>query len=176
MSGSRSGTGRPTGRRASSITVEIVDKQRLLRVDRGWLRRVVADALAAADVAEAEIGLMLLDDAGIAELHERWLALPGPTDVITFDLSDGGPPGAMRGDIAVSVETARRMARELGWQPKHELAYYVVHGLLHLAGEDDHAPADRRRMRAREQTLMAAAGLPRPPSSGRRGRPQRGAR
>jgi probable rRNA maturation factor len=56
------------------------------------------------------------------------------------------------------------VARELGWQPRHELAYYVVHGILHLAGYDDHDPADRRAMRARERVLMLAAGLPAPPS------------
>ncbi|MCE9629488.1 MAG: rRNA maturation RNase YbeY [Planctomycetia bacterium] len=176
MSGSRSGTGRSTATSTSKIAVEIVDRQRLLRVDRTWLRRVVADALLGAGIARAEISLVLLDDAGIAELHDRWLGLDGPTDVLTFDLSDGDLTGGLQGDIAVSTETARRVARELGWQPKHELAYYIVHGMLHLAGEDDHDPADRRRMRARERKLMAAAGLPRPPLSRRRGRTTRGTR
>jgi probable rRNA maturation factor len=85
--------------------------------------------------------------------------------VITFDLSDAARPGILHGDIAVSAETARRTARELGWQSRHELAYYVVHGILHLSGYDDHDPADRRAMRARERVLMQAAGLPAPPSS-----------
>jgi probable rRNA maturation factor len=84
--------------------------------------------------------------------------------------------GALHGDIAVSTETARRVARELGWQPRHEVAYYVVHGLLHLAGEDDHDPAARRKMRARERSVMAAAGLPRPPATRRQARPERGTR
>ena len=158
------------------MAVGIVDRQRLLRVDRVWLRRVIADALVGGGISHAEIGVVLLDDAGISKLHDRWLGLPGPTDVITFDLSDGNVAGGLHGDIAVSTETARRVARELGWQPKHELAYYVVHGLLHLAGEDDHDPADRRRMRAREQTLMAAAGLPRPPLARRRAGRSRGDR
>ncbi|MEX0670441.1 MAG: rRNA maturation RNase YbeY [Pirellulales bacterium] len=163
-------------RPASQIAIEIVDRQRLLRIDRVWLRRVMADALVGGGISQAHIGVVLLDDAGIAELHQRWLGLPGPTDVITFDLSDGDAAGGLHGDIAVSTETARRVARELGWQPKHELAYYVVHGLLHLAGEDDHDPADRRRMRAREQALMAAAGLPRPPLARRRAVRNRGDR
>jgi probable rRNA maturation factor len=113
--------------------------------------------------------VLVLDDRGIARLHEQWLGIAGPTDVITFDLSDAARPGVLHGDIAVSAETARRTARELGWQPRHELAYYVVHGVLHLSGYDDHDPADRRAMRARERVLMQAAGLPAPPSSrGRR--------
>jgi len=71
----------------------------------------------------------------------------------------------------VSAETARRLARELGWQARHELAYYVVHGLLHLAGEDDGTPGERRRMRRRERAVMAAIGLPAPPRRPRKPAP-----
>ena len=87
--------------------------------------------------------------------------------MITFDLSAGtvGPPeaGVLAGDIVVSTETARRMARAVGWTPRQELAYYIVHGVLHLTGYDDHTPADCRQMRARERAVMKACGLPAPP-------------
>ena len=69
----------------------------------------------------------------------------------------------LAGDIAVSTETARRMAREVGWTPRQEVAYYVVHGLLHLTGYDDRTPTDRRAMRSRERAVMKAIGLPAPP-------------
>jgi len=150
-------------RAAETFVIDVIDKQRVLRVGAAWLIGVVRKALARQKIDAAEICLLLVDDRRIATLHERWLHVPGPTDVITFDLSDDGPGGGLRGDIAVSVETARRVAREVGWQARYEVAYYVVHGLLHLAGYDDHDPADRRAMRARERVLMAAAGLPRPP-------------
>ena len=63
----------------------------------------------------------------------------------------------------MSTETARRMARAVGWTPRQELAYYIVHGVLHLTGYDDHTAADRRQMRARERAVMKACGLPVPP-------------
>ena len=154
----------------SEILVDVADRQRLLRIDAAWLGRVVRRALAREGVERAEICILLVNDRRMAGLHERWLGLPGPTDVITFDLAAGEPGPGLRGDIAVSTETARRVARELGWQTRYEVAYCVVHGLLHLAGYDDGRPADRRAMRARERTLMAAAGLPRPPRS-RRAKP-----
>jgi len=160
---------RAASARALSVSVEIADRQRLLHVDRGWLGRVVKSALRAAGIDRAQIGVLVLDDEAIAVLHERWLGIPGPTDVLTFDLA-GGEEG-LRGDIAVSAETARRAARELGWAPRHELAYYVVHGLLHLAGCDDRDPASRRRMRSMERQWMAAAGLPAPPRRTRRTAP-----
>jgi probable rRNA maturation factor len=151
------------------LTIDVVDRQRVLRVGSRWLGTIARRALERQGIEVAEICVLMVDDRGIAELHERWLGIPGPTDVITFDLSDATRPGVLHGDIAVSAETARSVARELGWQPRHELAYYVVHGILHLAGYDDHDPADRRAMRARERVLMHAAGLPAPPAR-RRGR------
>lgn len=158
---------RAASARAPTVSVGISNRQRTLEFDRAWLRRMVRTALGAAGIDRAEICVLVLDDAGIAELHERWLDIPGPTDVLTFDLAGRGD--GLHGDIAVSAETARRAARELGWAPRHELAYYVIHGLLHLAGCDDRDPASRRRMRAREREWMAAVGLPAPPR--RRSRP-----
>jgi probable rRNA maturation factor len=150
------------------LAIDVVDRQRVLRVGSRWLATVARRAVARQGFESAEICVLVLDDRGIARLHEQWLDISGPTDVITFDMSDDARPGTLHGDIAVSAETARRTARELGWQPRHELAYYVVHGILHLAGYDDHDPADRRAMRARERVLMRAAGLPTPPPTGSR--------
>ena len=155
-------------RAAADIEVDVVDRQRAVRVPAAWLAGVVRRALERQGVADAEITVVLVGDRRMARLHEEWLGVPGTTDVITFDLGDTGAGDGLRGDIVVSAETARRTARELGWAPRHELAYYVVHGLLHLAGHDDHDPAGRRAMRARERVLMAAAGLPRPPRRPRR--------
>jgi probable rRNA maturation factor len=153
-----------------SISVEVVNRQKAMAVDARWLERVVRRAVAAIRAEAAEITVLVVDDRRIAAVHDRWMGIAGPTDVITFDLSGAGFPG-LAGDLAVSAETARRMARELGWQARHELAYYVIHGLLHLAGEDDGTPGERRRMRRREREVMAAVGLPAPPRRPRKPAP-----
>ena len=163
---------RPRGRcvfqpSRSTLVVDVSDRQSVFQISARGVERLVRRALDAEGVEQAEIGVILLDDRRIAAVHRRWLGLPGPTDVITFDLSGGtaGPPqaGVLTGDIVVSTETARRMARVVGWTPRQELAYYIVHGLLHLTGYDDHTAADRRLMRARERSVMKACGLPHPP-------------
>ena len=158
---------RTGGASLAAIAVDVSDRQKILRVSARWLERIVRRALAAERIDHAEVGITLLDDRRMAAVHRRWLGITGPTDVITFDLSSGGTGGergdVLAGDIVVSTETARRQARAFGWTPRQELAYYVVHGLLHLTGYDDLTPADRRAMRARERTVMAACGLPRPP-------------
>jgi probable rRNA maturation factor len=148
-----------------SIAVEVVNRQQAMPLDRAWLERVVRRAVAAIGAEAAAITVVVVGDKRIAALHDEWLGIPGPTDVLTFDLAAGD---GLAGDIVVSGETARRLARELGWQARHELAYYVIHGLLHLAGENDGTPGERRRMRRQERVVMAAAGLPLPPRRPRR--------
>ena len=151
----------------STLVVDVSDRQKLLRVSARGLERLVRRALVAEGIEEAEISVILVDDRRIAAVHRRWLGQPGPTDVITFDLAAGtaGPPRAsvLTGDIVVSTETARRMARAVGWTPRQELSYYIIHGVLHLTGYDDHTAADCRQMRARERAVMKACGLPVPP-------------
>jgi len=156
----RDGAGR-TARTA--VEVSVSDSGLVAAAERRWLAAAIRRAVKVIGRLPARVGVRLLDDAGIADLHGRWLGLPDPTDVITFDLAEAGAPG-LHGDIAISVETARRAAREAGWEPRHELAYYAVHGLLHLAGEDDQTAPQRRRMRARERDVLAAADLPTPPA------------
>lgn len=158
---------------SSGVEIDVLDRRRparRVRIDPDWLRRVLRRALAREGIERAELCVLLVGDRQMARIHEDWLGLPGPTDVITFDLAGGESAGGLRGDIAVSGETAVRVARALGWSPRHEVAYCAIHGILHLAGYDDLDPDARRRMRARERVLMAAAGLPRPPRRPRAGR------
>ena len=168
-------SGRPASQTlCSTIVVDVSDRQSVLRTSTQGLERLVRLALAAEGIERAEIGIVLVDDRRIAAVHRRWMGVAGPTDVITFDLSAAGhacgfgaagAAGAdlLAGDIVVSTETARRSARAVGWTPRQELAYYIVHGILHLRGYDDQTPTDRRAMRRRERSLMLACGLPAPP-------------
>ena len=81
-----------------------------------------------------------------------------PTDVITFPLSEPGDPG-LSGELVVSAEMAVATAGESRADPLHELALYVVHGLLHLCGLDDLTPEAANAMRAGEGEALASLGL-----------------
>jgi probable rRNA maturation factor len=156
------------GAGTDELVVEVVDRQRRVKLGRPWLVRLVRQALRAEKVTAAEVTVLLVDDRRIACYHDEWMGDPTPTDVITFDLSDDpagmpGGDGTLRGDIVVSTETAVRLAAEVGWSPRLETAYYVLHGILHLTGHDDLAPGPRRAMRRRERTLLESLGLPAPP-------------
>lgn len=122
-------------------------------------------------ISEADISLAIVNDKEIAELHEAWLGIPGPTDVLSFDLSGPGRSqhaphrnrDSIRGEIIASAETASREALLYHWSPDHELTYYFLHGLLHLNGYNDQTPSERTSMRRKERSLMKAIGLPSPP-------------
>jgi probable rRNA maturation factor len=101
----------------------------------------------------AELSMVLLDSTSMADLHMRWMDLPGPTDVMSFPMDelepDGRPdtpePGpAMLGDIVLCPEFAAEQAAAAGHSLGHELALLTIHGVLHLLGYD-HAEADEEK-------------------------------
>lgn len=98
------------------------------------LTRAAAAALDDAGAHEAELSLTLMDDAGIAELNERWLGHVGPTDVLSFPLHGEGETPA--GDVYIGLEQAGRQAAELGVALEEELVRLAVHGTLHVLGHD----------------------------------------
>lgn len=132
--------------RAQRIQLAIVERVRS-GCDRAFLNRVVTATLAFCERSEIAVSLLLTDDEEIAAIHGEYLDDPTPTDVISFALGD-------EAELAISVETARRLAKEHGHTLRAELALYVVHGLLHCCGFDDMTARERRAMRAAEREVM----------------------
>jgi probable rRNA maturation factor len=105
------------------------------------------------------VGVVLADDELMVRLHAEHLDDPSTTDVITFDLGeDDLAPGELAAELYVGVEEAQRVASERGVRWQRELALYVVHGVLHLCGFDDHDEADSAAMRVAERAVMDALG------------------
>ena len=111
----------------------------------------------------AELSMVLLDTAAMADLHMRWMDLPGPTDVMSFpmdELEPGGRPDAaepgpsMLGDIVLCPQFAAEQAAAAGHELEHELALLTVHGVLHLLGYDHAEPAQEREMFRLQNELL----------------------
>src|ERR1700745_1352805 len=111
----------------------------------------------------AELSLVLLDTAAMADLHMRWMDLPGPTDVMSFpmdELEPGGRPDAaepgpsMLGDIVLCPEFAAERAPAAGHSLAHELALLTIHGVLHLLGYDHAEPEEEKEMFALQRQLL----------------------
>jgi len=127
---------------------------------------------AAADVGLAgPVSIAVVTDATMRRVNRDFHDADEPTDVLAFALEPSAGDG-FRSEVIVSLDTARREAARRGVEPAAELLLYVVHGLLHLAGHDDHALADARRMHARTLSILDRLGhrnTIRPRSKPRRG-------
>ena|ERR1017187_7252578 len=136
-----------------SIEIEISDTQAHMKVDQAVLMSLVRDVLIAEDHPVASISIALVDNATIHRLNQLHLGHDWPTDVITFPLSDPDEP-VLSGELVVSAEMAVAIARDMGGDPREELALYLVHGLLHLCGYDDSSEADADAMSRRQSELL----------------------
>src|SRR5262245_56272661 len=97
---------------------------------------------------KGELSLIFVSDKKIRVINRRFLNHDFATDVIAFPYDGQAPEKNDRpvGDIYISVDTAKREARKGRYQAIQELALYALHGLLHLAGHDDHDPKKRKKM------------------------------
>jgi probable rRNA maturation factor len=117
--------------------------------------------------AQAAVGLrgqvtvLLATDAKIRDLNRRFRGKDEATDVLSFPakpLQNTKPAERVAGDVAISLETARRQAAEQGHAQATEIKVLILHGLLHLAGYDHETDAGK--MQRREHQLRARLGLP----------------
>jgi probable rRNA maturation factor len=104
-----------------------------------------------------EVNVLLTTDAAIKKLNRQFRGKNRPTDVLSFP-AEGIGAEEIAGDLAISVETARRQATDQGHALTCELKVLILHGLLHLAGQDHET--DNGKMARREQKLRAALRLP----------------
>jgi probable rRNA maturation factor len=142
----------------SRYAIDVCDTQAFLVVDEEAIATLARRVLEYEGISRAAISLALVDNATIEILNRRHLDHAWPTDVLSFTLSEAGE-SELAGELVISAEMAAATALEAGVDPNAELALYVVHGLLHLCGYDDKAPADVDRMRRREAELLAVLGL-----------------
>ena len=146
---------RPLSEARSNLPkVSVRNLQRKIRLDVTGLSRFAARAAVAAAALKPkrgsgaqyldEIFVLLVSDRRIADLHQRFMNQPGPTDIITFQ----------HGEIFISVPTAQRQAREFGTSTIREIQLYIAHGLLHLRGFDDGNATQRAEMRSAEKAVL----------------------
>ena len=127
-----------------------------------------AAEIADADVAGAELAVMLTDDSGIRTLNANWRSIDKPTNVLSFPAlqpeGGGGPDDAPRmlGDIAIAYETTRREDDDEQKPFDHHLSHLAVHGFLHLIGYDHENDDDAEDMESLEREILSSLGIPDP--------------
>jgi probable rRNA maturation factor len=142
------------------VTIEINNESgaEVDEVALAQLGRFVLDALGVDPLAE--LSVVLLDEGSMAALHQQWMDLPGPTDVMAFpmDGADGGltrdsaaagsarPGEAMLGDVVLCPQVAAEQAKQAGHSVEGELHLLCTHGILHLLGYEHGEPDEEREM------------------------------
>lgn len=131
------------------------------------IHRAIAAAaeMADADTGEAELAVMLTDDAGIRTLNNNWRGIDKPTNVLAFPAADAvaadgpGAPPRQLGDVVVAYETVAREAAAQGKTLAGHLSHLIVHGVLHLLGFDHATAAEAADMEAAEIAILAGLGV-----------------
>jgi probable rRNA maturation factor len=125
--------------------------------DERWLSSHLESICGHIDREFHRVAVRVIDDAEMVDLHSRFHNDPTPTDVLTFEASDPGDPVDV--DIAVCLDEARRNVVDRGHDVNRELLLYMLHGLLHCCGHDDHDAESHARMHAEEDRILVAIGV-----------------
>ena len=122
------------------------------------LRSAIAEASVEVSTKNAELAIVLTDDARIRALNRAWRGFDKPTNVLSFSAEDcGGREGApaLLGDIVIAYETSKREALAQDTPFLHHLAHLTVHGFLHLRGYDHEAEDEAEIMEGLERQILA---------------------
>jgi probable rRNA maturation factor len=123
-----------------------------------YLCRHLRQAHAIACSSLQEFSLALVGDRQMADLHQQFLSIPGPTDVLTFPL-ESARGRVIGGEVVICVSQARRQAKIHDVPVRDELLLYALHGLLHLSGFNDRTDRDYRRMHRTEDAILQKLGV-----------------
>ena len=120
------------------------NRQRRYGVQSRRLRQIAEQVLSELHGSDYALGIHLVGEEEIARLNERFLKHAGPTDVIAFDHSSDATQDRLYGELFLCVPVAVAQSRRYRIHWPVELVRYLVHGVLHLKGYDDHDPRARR--------------------------------
>ncbi len=144
------------------MTIEVVNESDVeVDVDAlGAQARFVLDRLRIHP--QAELSVVLVDEAAMTDLHVRWMDEPGPTDVLSFPMDelrqpqdDEEPEPGLLGDVVLCPQVADRQAADHGHSRDEELALLLTHGILHLLGYDHAEPEEHAEMFGLQARLLA---------------------
>jgi probable rRNA maturation factor len=135
------------------VSIE-VNNESSVPVDETALLRLASYALDQLHVhPDAELAIVLVDEAAMEQLHVQWMDEPGPTDVLSFPMDELRPgtedaptPAGLLGDVVLCPQVAESQAQTAGHSTLEELLLLTTHGILHLLGFDHAEPEEEKEM------------------------------
>jgi probable rRNA maturation factor len=125
------------------------------------LERAARAVLDLSGAPDADLSIVLVDDARIQTLNRDFLAHDAPTDVLSFPADEPDPETGRRylGDVVISLGRAEEQARARRHPVEAEMQLLVVHGILHLLGHDHAEPGEKERMWAAQAEALERLGV-----------------
>ncbi|TVQ52060.1 MAG: rRNA maturation RNase YbeY [Phycisphaerales bacterium] len=145
----------PRDERAADETISLFGGS--VDLNRGWIESSLRALVPHLSRPSRRIVVRIVGDEEMTLLHDRHSGIDATTDVLTFDQS--AADGPIEADLAVCEDEARRCAATLGHTVERELLLYILHGLLHCCGFDDHDDEAYARMHAEEDRLLESIGV-----------------
>jgi len=140
------------------MSIVIANRQRTRAINARQLQAITRGLFEELKITEGELGINLVDAREMTRVNETFLQHKGSTDVITFDHAEGAASPALHGELFICVDEAILQARRFRTTWQSEVVRYVVHGVLHLLGHDDHRADRRRNMKREENRLVRRLG------------------
>ena len=136
-------------------------------IDEAALQRLATYALDAMRIhPDADIAIVLVDEAAMEALHVQWMGEPGPTDVLSFPMDELRPgnddqvtPAGLLGDVVLCPQVAEGQAEAAGHTTMDELLLLTTHGILHLLGFDHAEPEEEKEMFSLQRDLLIGYAL-----------------
>jgi probable rRNA maturation factor len=130
--------------------IEAVNRQRKIKIDTKAWEAFAAKAVDAIGKSGSSTTIAFVSEKTIRQLNRQFRGVDKATDVLSFPAEEQ----LNLGDIAISVDTAAKQAKENGLRFDEEVAQLILHGLLHLSGYDhetDNGEMNRLELRIRRK-------------------------
>ena len=115
---------------------------------RNWVKSILETERKQA----GDITYVFCNDEYLGSMNEKYLKHNTLTDIITFDYSE---KGKLSGDIFISIERVTENAGSFNTTLNQELGRVMAHGILHLSGNKDKTPEDKKMMRSKEDLYLS---------------------
>ncbi len=135
------------------------------KIDKSFVRKVVKHTLKKMEAEKSEVNIIFVGLEEIHEINKAYRNVDRPTDVISFALEDTEDVTVYEervlGDIYICLDKVHEQAKEYGHTEIREMAFLIVHGLLHLLGYDHMIKEEEKIMFGLQEEILNEMGITR---------------
>ena len=146
-----------------TMTINVANLQKKVSLNPQRVQKIITTILRREGLKKTSLSVAFVTAQKIRALNQKFLKHSYPTDVLAFDLTEPfllksrflfGKRKLSQWEIIISTDAAIQNAKRFKTSVREEMTLYVIHGLLHLLGYDDHRSKDVERIRTKEQELL----------------------